>query len=359
MRRLVVSWTILAVLMVTALLTVPAAAQKYQGETMHVYAGITPQVREDIMAYIAPRLKEKYGLNLAVEPIGSAPMLERILIQRDNPRVTIAGWDEPIGIQACEMGLCAPIDLELTPNVKDLYDFARNEINGQVQVVTSGITAIGLIYNSQEFERRKLSPPTSWADLWRSDLADRVSITALESTWGTAAFAHLNHLAGGTEDDPDSGFEMVQSLLPNIHTIYTWSSELSQLMQLGEVWLATSGSNMAPAMQAQGFPALWVAPVEGAPLAGGAMSIIANAPYQDAAHDFVNLFFSPEFQALRARNGGVVPTNPNTWDLLTADEIGRLPLLPSDVPNLVTLNWGRINEVRGDWLERWHREIGN
>src|SRR5690606_41124953 len=69
----------------------------------------TPQVREDIMAYIAPRLKEKYGLNLAVEPIGSAPMLERILIQRDNPRATIPGWDEPIGIHACEMGLCSQI----------------------------------------------------------------------------------------------------------------------------------------------------------------------------------------------------------------------------------------------------------
>lgn len=352
---------LLAVLIVTGMiasgLTMVSAGpvRRYDGHTFTAYLGITPKVSEDVMAYIAPRLKEKFGIGLAVEPMGSTTMLEKVLAARARPRVTIAGWDQPVGLQACSMGLCAPIDLEQAPNLKNAYDWALIKVDGKVQVVATSLLGVGLIYNRDEFARRNLPAPTSWTDLWREDLKGRVSITALESTWGLASLVMLARMEGGGEKNIEPGFTKAKTLLPRVHTIHTWSSEMAKLMLLGEVWMATTGSNMGPALKAQGFPAEWVSPKEGSPLVGGGMSIIARAPYLDVAQEYVNLYMSPEFQALRARTGGVTPTNRIGYGLLSAQEKLDLPLRP--LGRVVHLDWTEIMKAREAWIERWHKEM--
>ncbi|MDQ7829722.1 MAG: extracellular solute-binding protein [Armatimonadota bacterium] len=349
---------VLAVAAFIALGTLQAGAgavRKYEGRTMTVYAGISPRVREDITEYIAPRLKEKFGIELAVEPLGSTVMLEKILAQRARPRVSVAGWDQPVGLQACVMGLCAPIDLAKAPNLRAAYDWAVIKVGGDVKVVATSLIGVGLIYNRDEFARRGLRPPTSWNDLWRDDLRGRISITAPESTWGLAALVMLAKLEGGSEANIEPGFARIKSLLPRLHTIHTWSSELAKLIQLGEVWLGTTGSNMGPALKGQGFPVEWVAPQEGSPVVGGGMSIVANAPYPDVAHEYVNLYFSPEFQVLRARNGGQTPTTRTGYARLSAQEKIDLPLRP--LGKLVHLDWATIMQAREGWIERWQREV--
>jgi putative spermidine/putrescine transport system substrate-binding protein len=146
-------------------------------------------------------------------------------------------------------------------------------------------------------------------------------------------------------------------LLPQIQRLFTWSSELAQLLQLGEIWMASTQADLAPGMRTQGFPAAWVAPKEGAPMVNGGMSVIARAPFQDAALEYVNLYVSPEFQALRARHGGVVPTNTRAWSNLSAAERAGMPISPEDIKRLVRLNWTEINQNRAAWVERWHKEI--
>jgi putative spermidine/putrescine transport system substrate-binding protein len=354
-NRPVALLVVAALVVLGTLQTRAGAARRYEGHTMTVYANIAPRVREDITEYIAPRLKEKFGIDLAVEPLGSTAMLEKILVQRARPRVSVAGWDQPVGVHACLMGLCAPIDLARAPNLRAAYDWALIKVGGDIKVVATSLVGVGLIYNREEFARRGLRPPTSWNDLWRDDLRGRISITAPESTWGLAALVMLAKLGGGSEANIEPGFAKIKSLLPRLHTIHTWSSELAKLLQLGEVWLATTGSNMGPALKVQGFPAEWVAPQEGSPVVGGGMSIIANAPYPDVAHEYVNLYFSAEFQALRARNGGLTPTTRTGYAKLSAHEKISLPLRP--LGKLVHLDWATIMQAREGWIERWQKEI--
>jgi putative spermidine/putrescine transport system substrate-binding protein len=333
------------------------AAKKYEGETMQVFIGITPLAREQVVDYIAPRLKEKYGINLAGETMGSTGMVEKIVVMKDNPRVSIAGWDTPIGVRAAEMGLCAKIDVAKVPNLKNMYDWAIIRVDGDVKVLTTAVIGVGILYNEDEFKRKGLAPPTSWSDLWRKDLSGRVSITALESTWGTAALVVFARLEGGGEDNIDPGFKKVKTVLPYVHTIHTWSSELTKLLQLGEVWMGTTGSNMGPALRAKGFPAKWVAPKEASPMVNGGMSIIANAPYQDVAHDFLDLYFSEEFQLRRMRESGIVSPIKTVWDKLSKEEIEALPITDKDFDKLMRLDWTKINKERASWIERWHKEI--
>jgi len=325
---------------------------------MQVYLSISGAHRENVMSYIAPRLKERFGIELVAEEIGSADMVQRITAQRNNPRVTLAHWDVAVAVGACASGLCAPIDPSLAPAVKGLPDFAaiRNSEGDRVVLATS-VLGVGLLYNEEAFERAGLQPPTSWFDLLRPELAGRTSITAPESTMGTAALVMFAQMNGGGVDNIDPGFEFVKSLMPNIHTVHTWSSEAANLMQLNEVWLSSQSSNIALQLRIAGLPIKWIAPVEGSPTSNGGVSIIANAPFQDVAHAYLELYYSPEFQAMRFRDGGVTTPLPAAYDLLTDEEIAASDLRPEDFDKLVAIDWQAVGLVRSNWIERWHREI--
>jgi putative spermidine/putrescine transport system substrate-binding protein len=334
------------------------AAKKYEGQTMQVMVGITPRAAEQVREYIAPKLKEKYGIEIAVEAVGSAAMLEKIVVQKDNPRITIAGWDIPVGATAAEMGLAATIDLNKLPNVKDnMYDWCLVRQGNDVKALTTHIGLIGLIYNEDEFKRRGFPPPTSWNDLWKKEYSGRISIVAPESTWGQAALVCIARMEGGGENNIDPGFKKMKTLLPNVHTIYTWSSELSKLMQLGEIWMAVTAVNMAPALREMGFPARWVAPKEGAPMTSAGVSIVAKAPYQDVAYDYLNLYYSQELQLSRVRESGILPVLKTVWNALSLKDREGMAITEKDFDKLVRLDWVKISNEKTKWIERWKREM--
>lgn len=326
--------------------------------TMQVLLSIFPSHRDNVMAYIAPRLRESHGVEIVAEEIGSGPMVERVAAQMPNPRVTLALWDVPVGLKACEEGLCDPIDLERAAAAANLYDWAytRNE-NGNVVMLAAAVVGVGLLYNEEEFARNDIPPPTSWDDLARPELAGRISITEPASTWGTAALVQWAKMGGGGEDNIDPGFERAQSLMDSMHTVHTWSSELANLVQLGEVWLGTTASNMAPALRGQGMPVRWVAPKEGAPLANGGLSIVKGAPCQEEAHAFIDLYYSDEFQAMRMRDGGIGSPSRTAWNLLSEEERATMDLPIEDFERLANFDWDRINQNRPQWMDRWQREI--
>ena len=106
---------------------------------MQVYLAIAPNHREDVMAYIAPRLKQKFNVDLVTEAIGSVMMVDRLTAQAANPRVTIVQWDVPVGIAACDKGQCASIDPEKAPNLKKLPTWAQSRDSaGNVTVLDRG-----------------------------------------------------------------------------------------------------------------------------------------------------------------------------------------------------------------------------
>lgn len=351
----------LAVTTRVALLSGVAATGAFAQEScteMQAYLSISPNHRDDVMAYIAPKLKEEMGVNLVAEEIGSAKMIERISAQLPNPRVSVAHWDVAVGISACETGLCAPIDTARAPSTSDLYDWAYSKnAAGETEILTTNALAIGLIYNEEELAKAGIPVPTSWNDLASPALAGRISITAPASTFGTAALVEFARLGGGGEDNIDPGFAFVEKIMPNMHTVHTWSSELSNLLQLGEVWVATAGSNMSPVLRESGLPVRWTLPEEGGPLASGGVSLVKGAPCTDAAYRYLDLYYGDDFQLLRARHGGVASPAPRVWEKLTEADVAGMDMKQADLAHVVDFDWKKINAVRPEWIERWTREV--
>ncbi len=325
---------------------------------MQVYLAIAPNHREDVMSYIAPRLQKDLGVTLVAEAIGSAAMVSRVTAQASAPRVSVVQWDVPIGIDACDQGLCEPIDLSRAPNAKLLTEWAytRNTA-GQVSVLAGGAVGVGFLYNADEFAKHKITPPKSWKDLSDAAYAGRLGVTAPQSTMGTAALLMLARLADGSADNVDAGFAATKQILANKNTVFTWSSELSNLLQLGDLWVAVNSSNLAPAMRAKGLPINFVWPAEGSPTVNSGVSLVKGGPCQQAAYEYIDLYFSPEFQATRMRNGGGLSANAAAWKLLTAAQMSDLDVQPDTLGGLLDLDWRKINTNRPAWIERWQREI--
>lgn len=323
---------------------------------MQAYLAIAPDHREHVMSYIAPRLKQKFNVELVTEAIGSVMMVDRIAAQGSAPRVTIAHWDVPVGIATCDKGGCQPIDVEKAPNLKAMPDWAMSkDAQGKPLVLTGGVVGVGILYNEEELKKRNIAPPKSWADLKKPEYAGRLGITAPQSSMGTAALVMLARINGGGESKIDPGFDATKAILPK-NTIFTWSSEMSNLFQLGDLWLAVNSNNLAPALRAKGLPIQFALPTEGSPTVNTGISLIKGAPCQEAAHEYLNLYFSDEFQAMRMTAGTASPLR-SSWRLLTPDQQKELGLTADDLNKFISLDWRAINSARPGWIERWTREM--
>jgi putative spermidine/putrescine transport system substrate-binding protein len=323
---------------------------------MQVYLAIAPNHREDVMAFIAPKLKEKFNVDLVTEAIGSVMMVDRLTAQGANPRVTIVQWDVPIGIAACDKGGCAPIDVEKAPNLKKLPPWALSKgPSGKPETLTAGVVGVGILYNEDELKKHNLPVPKSWADLKRPEYAGRLGITAPQSSMGTAALVMLARINGGGEKSIDPGFVATKEITPK-NTIFTWSSEMSNLFQLGDLWLAVNSNNIAPALRAKGLPIKFSLPTEGSPTVNTGMSLVKGAPCEAAAYEYINLYFSDEFQAKRMESGTLSPSK-DAWGKISPELKADLGMGPNDLDKFIDLDWRAINAARPGWIERWTREI--
>jgi putative spermidine/putrescine transport system substrate-binding protein len=324
--------------------------------SMQVYLAIAPNHREDVMAYIAPKLKEKFNVELVAEAIGSVMMVDRLAAQGANPRVSIVQWDVPIGIAACDKGGCAPIDVEKAPNLKKLPGWGLSKgPSGKPETLTAGVVGVGILYNEEELKKNNLPVPKSWADLKNPQYKGRLGITAPQSSMGTAALVMLARINGGGEQNIDPGFVATKQITPD-NTIFTWSSEMSNLFQLGDLWIAVNSNNIAPALRAKGLPIRFSLPAEGSPTANTGMSLVKGAPCEAAAYEYMNLYFSDEFQAKRMESG-TLSASKDAWGKITPALKTELGMGAEDLDKFIDLDWRTINTVRPGWIERWTREI--
>jgi putative spermidine/putrescine transport system substrate-binding protein len=281
----------------------------------------------------------------------STDSLARLQAQKGAQQIGVIVVDDGPMYQAIALGFCQQVTDKAS--VDALYPLA---VLGDGKALGTGFGFTGLAYNEKVFQEKNLPLPSSWQDLTRSDLKGRISIPAIDNSYGVHTVAMMARLNGGSEKEPGPGFKaMREKVNPNVLAYESSPGKMSDMFTSGEIWMAVWGSSRARAMQLAGFPMKFIAPKEGGVVLMTATCAVEGGPNAALAQKFVAHLVSPEVQAIMSENYGSGPTNKNTE--LKPEIAAQVIYGEEQVRQLVAVDWATINPARQEWTRRWQREV--
>jgi iron(III) transport system substrate-binding protein len=288
------------------------------------------------------------GIKVAVVQKATGEMLAQVKAERANPKGDIwwAGAADNY-LQAAEDGL---LEEYRSPNVSQLYDWAQriSDISkNRVAGVYGGI--LGLGYNTELGEKKKLPVPKCWKDLLNPALKGEVMLGNPNSS-GTAylMLATLVQVMG-----EDEAFRYMVELNKNVTSYARSGIGPMTAVTRGEVYVGSTVLHGVINEIVRGFPVLPVLPCEGVGYEIGSMAIIKGSRNLDAAKKFYDWALTPDAQKIGLEvKEYAIPTN-------------RSVPLPPQVPKLTDIKvinydfakYG-ASDTRKRLLDRWEKEVG-
>jgi len=316
--------------------------------------GVVPDWPPVVEEYWVKPLQAKYpGTKAFLEPGFSADQLTRMRTGKGTPKHHLFNLNGNVILQAIQEDLVMKLDRTKVPNLADIHP---EFIIGDDMGVGLGVTAMAIMYHT------KIAPPTSWADLWKPEFKNQISVPSLRSTNGIAFFVMAGAIKSGkppleAQRDVDACFAGIADLKPNIYNFWTSLATVHSELVLGQplLVLAANSKFVFPEQQ-KGSPIGFAVPKEGAvTLLDGAV-IPKNAPDVDAAMELMNVTLSAAAQSGFAKDRFVVPTN--TKATLPPEVAKVVPSKPDEMRRqLINLDWDWINSQRDVWQERWNKEV--
>ena len=198
-------------------------------------------------------------------------------------------------MEAANEGLIQPIDTakishfaDLTPALRDSDRFVKDGKHYAISWVW-GLTSFA--YNTQKIPNRPDSIEALWDPAhagkvgWRDDALESIQMAAL------ATGQDMNNPA-----DMEKIKSKLQALKPQIKTFWSSEDEWNKYMAAGDYDIAVYWSGSAArSKKAMKLPVEFVVPKEGAIGWFDGLTIAANAPNPDGAHQFIDFMVSPEF----------------------------------------------------------------
>lgn len=208
-----------------------------------------------------------------------------------------------------------PLELNKIPNYANLdpsflnlyFDPANNEKYSIPYLW--GTT--GILYDTS-----KVSPPiTSWADLWRPELAGHIVV--LDDSREMMGIALLVLGYDKNETDPARLAEARDKLNELAKGIIAFDAEAPEdYITSGEAWVAVVYNGNAALAQRVNPALSYVLPVEGAGFWIDNMAIPVDAPHADAALAFINFVLTPKNGAILVQEFPYSTPNMEALDYL-------------------------------------------
>jgi iron(III) transport system substrate-binding protein len=305
-------------------------------------------MQEDWCNAAARGFEQASGIRVAMTRRSSGETYALIRAEAANPRgdVWFGGTGDP-HLQAAEEGL---LEEYRSPMLEQLQPWALRQAE-QARFRTVGIYAgaLGYSYNRRELERRRIAPPTSWADLLRPEFRGEIQVANPNSS-GTSytMLATLVQLMG-----EEQAFQYLRQLHRNIAQYTRSGAAPARAAATGEALIGITFQHDAVAQAVQGAPLVVVSPAEGTGYEIGSMSIIRGARNMENARRFYDWALSVEAMAIMPRvQAFQVPANRNAPVPPEAPDLSSVRLIDYDFAR-----WGSSAE-RTRLLARWDREVG-
>ena len=191
----------------------------------------------------AQQFQKDTGYNVVLVPKAtSSEIMATAIAQKSNPQVDVVMCDYTSWVLGKDQGLFAPIDATSVPNLKNVYDYAPIKDGDKTIGSFTYADTIGIIYQPEMFKKNGWKIPTGWDDLFRPELAGKISIPPVSNTYGMFTLVHFARAGGGGENNIDPGFAALKKLAPSVMDWTNTFAKLGEEMQNQQVALAVFGA---------------------------------------------------------------------------------------------------------------------
>jgi putative spermidine/putrescine transport system substrate-binding protein len=329
----------------TAPQTTVSAEPSFKGQTLTVSTwGFNMDL---INKNLTKPFEEKYGVKVLYETGNNSDRLTKLVARKDNPNIDVVHFAGNYTYLAIKEGVIQPYGTAKIPSLKDLHDWAKDPAGNQYGAGYA-ISAFAVAYRTD-----KVNPPiTSWADLARPDLKGFVTLPDVTTTFGPATVVLIAKAFGGGQDNVEPAWQKLPDIAKNLVTVYRRSSELTTLVQQGEVWVAPYSSFSWGTLVATKVPLKSIVPKEGTVGSQSIVSVVKGAKNVELAHRYIDFILSHDVQKAQALDLVDSPTNKTVE--VPANIADKLAYGPEILSNIIFLDEAKLAGVQSDWVKRWN-----
>jgi putative spermidine/putrescine transport system substrate-binding protein len=321
-----------------------AAAERTGSITVSTWGGDT---EDSIRKFVQPKFEALTKATIVYDIGGQGARYNKLIAQRNSPSSDVFLSTDEVVVQGLQQELLLPPNMSNISNAKDIRTEALTigEAGGCVPYT---IIAYVLGYNSKRVQK----PLTSWADLWRGDLANRLAFAAPAHTQMPALVIIAAELAGGGVNNIDPGFKLLADLRPAKLAV-SWT-DWASAYQSGDIIAATEFDLYFDGMKTQTFDIDYAVPKEKGIGVPEYASIVKGTQNKELCEVFLNMMLDPDVQENFAKATFQGPTNSKVSlspDLAAKVSYGaRLEQLRFFDPAFAAKN-------RAMWTERLNTEV--
>ena len=301
--------------------------------------------------YIVVPFQEQCGCEIIFETGNSADRISKIEI-RGGKGVDLIYLPDSFAQLGIDKGLFQAVDRSKLPNLEGVYEMAKAPMGDYGPAYTLG--RVGIVYDSAQVSE----PITSWADLWREDLAGKISLPGITTTAGPMVVVLAGDKAGvNAYEDPDAAFAEIEMLKPNVLKNYNTGSEMINLFSTGEISVSLAQDFALGRLQEAVPTVVWAELEDGDIATMNTINIPTGAVNVERAHEFINFVLDPELQKTLGENGVDAPVHPSV--MLTPAAAKLWTYGAEMVSGLKRMDNAKMNAAKPEWIERWNEVFGN
>jgi putative spermidine/putrescine transport system substrate-binding protein len=286
----------------------------------------------------------------SVSLVGSQPLdtLSKVIASKANPPFDVIMLDEGPYLAALPHDIFEKIPVDKVPNLKDVPTHLVDPRG--LGVFVSG-QIIGIAYNTDRIKQA----PRSWNDLLKPEYKGRVGLASMGSTLTSAWMVEMARLNGGSEENMEPAFQFVKKLLPNLAAVSTSPGALATLFQQGQIDVAVHYNNNVGDLHAKGVPIALAQPESGWIHIKSAMHIVKNTRNPDLAAAYLNVALSPDVQTRMAADPYFVV--PVSTKATLSPGLQSYAKTVGEIEKMKRVDWAKLNPRRGEYIERFNREV--
>lgn len=328
-----------------SVLATPALIRSARASSGKVVAATFPGSWEDAYRTIVGPMVKDAGFDLTVAPSLAQDQIARLMASPGQPpydALLVSPGQSDILIQE---GLIEKIDPSRLKNWEKLSPAAQDAWGPHVTIEVNGIA-----YNPEVVEK-----PAGYKALFEDPQYDgNLALIGFGSNTATMAYTEINKAYGGTYDNMQPLFDLLDSYLPKIGAIATSGSNQMTMYQQGEIAVFMASTGNVAKLRELGMPCEFAHPETGSPSVPVSIHLVKGASNPDGVYAYMDAAIDAAAQTQLAEPPtAMIPTN---LDVPFSEVVSQF-VTPEQVANAVYPDWPAINKHRAEWTETFDRLV--